>query len=534
MTVPGTLADAPLLERNETTIVHALLSVSDKTGLAPFAVNLVEHGYELLSTGGTAAVLREAGLPVRDVADITGFPEMLDGRVKTLHPHIHAGLLARRESAEHMAELEERHIRPIDMLVSNLYPFESTMARPHIDDGAKIEQIDIGGPAMVRAAAKNFQSVIVVTDPEDYGPLVDRLHERSTDTAYRRHLAAKAFAHVATYDSIVADFLRGPAPAGYPNELAIGMRLERKLRYGENPQQQAAAYRRIVARPKERGVLDATQLAGPELSFNNLLDADAAWRAAHIVPGVTVAIVKHTIPCGLATRADAEEAFDAALAGDPVSAFGGIVALNREVDVPVARRLISTRFDVVIADGFSKDALALMRTKKNIRILELPFEPGMTQPQPSPYDLRPIAGGLLVQDQDDAAISASTWTVATERQPTRDELSDLTYAWAAVRLVKSNAIVVARDRAVLGVGAGQPNRLESVDIAVRKAGMRAKGAALASDAFFPFADGLERAVAAGITAVVQPGGSVRDSDVISAANRAGVAMMFTGMRHFRH
>ena len=520
--------------RDESLTVQALLSVSDKTGLAPLASRLLALGYDLLSTGGTASTLREAGLPVRDVADITGFPEMLDGRVKTLHPHIHAGLLARRDDARHMRELREGGIQPIDVLVANLYPFESSLARPDFDDMAKIEQIDIGGPAMVRAGAKNFQSVIVIIDPADYSFIGDRLGAGEVDGAMRRDLAAKAFAHVAAYDALVAEFLRGTASTMFPVELPMALRHERNLRYGENPQQAAAAYRRITSESGEQGLLDATQLAGPELSFNNLLDADAAWQAAHISTRPTVSIVKHTVPCGLATRSEYDDAFDAALAGDPVSAFGGIVAFNGNVDITLAPRLTATRFDIVIARGFTADALALLVKRKYMRILGMPLDAGSGRAGRLPLDLRPIAGGLLVQEQDDATVEPARWTTVTERRPTDQELNDLAYAWSAVRLVKSNAIVLARDQAVVGVGAGQPNRLESVDIAVRKAGGRSKGAALASDAFFPFADGLERAISAGISAVVQPGGSVRDKEVIAAADRAGVAMMFTGVRHFRH
>lgn len=514
--------------------MQALLSVSDKTGLVPLAADLLGLGYDLLSTGGTAAMLRDARLPVRDVATVTGFPEMLDGRVKTLHPHIHAALLARRDDPEHMRELEERRIEPIELLVANLYPFASTVTRNDMDDVAKIEQIDIGGPAMVRAAAKNFASLIVITDPSDYGSLVELLRERTTDIAFRRHLAAKAYAHVSNYDSIVAAFLHGSTPTDFPSELSIPLRLERDLRYGENPQQRAAAYRRLSAEKPEPSVLDATQLAGPELSYNNLLDVDAAWWAASIDSDPTVAIVKHAVPCGLASRSNLGEAFDAALAGDPVSAFGGIVALSGKVDLAVAQRLIATRFDIVLAHEFSPDALALITTKRNIRVLEMYPAAAHDRLRQAPLDIRPIGGGVLVQDQDDAADDVSLWNVVSERQPTPQETADLHYAWTAVRLVKSNAIVVARDRALLGVGAGQPNRLESVDIAVRKAGERGKGAALASDAFFPFADGLERAITAGVSAIVQPGGSVRDNEVIAAADRAGVTMLFTGIRHFRH
>lgn len=514
--------------------MRALLSVSDKSGIVECARQLLDLGFELLSTGGTASALTDAGLPVLSVEDVTGFGEMLDGRVKTLHPHIHAGLLARRDAAQHMAQLDDRGIQPITLLISNLYPFEAAVGRVDLDDQDKIEQIDVGGPAMVRAAAKNFASVIVVTEPSDYELVLDRLRNSSVDVVLRRRLAAKAFAHVATYDCLVAEFLRDHAPDEFPLELPIGLRHERKLRYGENPHQPAAVYRLLSTAQQETGVLDATQHGGPELSFNNLLDADAAWRAVGLAAEPTVAIVKHTIPCGLATRSDLPAAFDAALAGDPVSAFGGIVALNGHVEEVTARRLLATRFDIVLAEGFSPEALALLGKRKNIRILQMGRALRLGEPERTPYDLRPIAGGILVQQQDYRSDDPSGWKVVTQRQPDGKELVDLSFAWDAARLVKSNAIVLAKDQSVLGVGAGQPNRLESVEIAVRKAAARAKGAALASDAFFPFADGVERAIDAGITAVIQPGGSVRDAQVIEAANRAGITMVITGVRHFRH
>lgn len=514
--------------------MRALISVSDKSGLVPFARHLLEFGYDLVSTGGTARSLTDAGLPVREVQDVTGFPEMLNGRVKTLHPHIHAGLLARRDVPDHDVQLKERGIEPIDLLVSNLYPFETTVGRPDVDDNARIEQIDIGGPAMVRAAAKNFASVIVITDPSDYANIAERLRHEDVDLALRRSLAAKAFAHVATYDSLVAEFLRSSTPDDFPLELAIGLRHERGLRYGENPQQRAAAYRRLSTGQREVSVLDAIQIGGPELSFNNLLDMDAAWRAVQISTDPTVSIVKHTIPCGLGSRAGLVAAFDAALAGDPVSAFGGIVALNRDVDGDAAQRLIQTRFDVVLAKGYAEDALVMLRKKKNLRIMQLDPVVPASSVERSSYDVRPIAGGMLVQDQDTGLDNKTGWMVVTEHQPDEKELRDLEYAWAAARLVRSNAIVLVSGRAIVGVGAGQPNRLESVNIAVGKAGECAKSAALASDAYFPFADGLERAIDAGITAVIQPGGSVRDKEVIAAADRAGIAMIFTGTRHFRH
>jgi phosphoribosylaminoimidazolecarboxamide formyltransferase/IMP cyclohydrolase len=512
--------------------VRALLSVHDKTNLIPFAKRLASLGFELVSTGGTATSLQNAGLLVTSVESVTGFPEMLDGRVKTLHPRIHGGLLARHDLPDHVAQLEAHGITPIDVLVSNLYPFETAVRDSAATDAEKIEQIDIGGPAMVRAAAKNFTSVIVVTDSGDYETIAAHLETGSVTPKLRRALAAKAFAHVSTYDSVVASFLQKDSDL-FPTEFSIGLHRDRMLRYGENPQQQAAAYRRLEPIPTTSGLLDAEHLGGPELSFNNLLDGDAAWRASQLFQEPTVAIVKHTIPCGLATREDLDLAYEAALAGDPVSAFGGIVALNRDVDVSTAQRLTATRFDIVIAPNYSEEALAVIRKRKNTRILRLTCSRTELSADAS-LDVRPISGGMLVQTQDNQSDDESGWKVVTSRPPSDTELEDLRYAWAAARLVKSNAIVLANDRSIVGVGAGQPNRLESVNIAVRKAAERAKGAALASDAFFPFADGLEQAAAAGISAVIQPGGSVRDAEVIAAAEAAGIAMVMTGTRHFRH
>lgn len=512
--------------------VRALLSVYDKSNLIPFAKKLVTLGFELVATGGTATALKGAMLPVTSVESVTGSPELLDGRVKTLHPRIHGGLLARRDRPDHLGQLESQGITPIDVLVSNLYPFEAAVQDMDAPDGDKIEQIDIGGPAMVRAAAKNFASVVVVTDPGDYERVATCLEQGGVPVKLRRKLAAKAFAHVATYDSLVASFLRDDA-AGFPDELSVGLRIDRSLRYGENPQQQAAAYRRLVPAGPESGILDAAQLAGPELSFNNLLDADAAWQAAQLQADPTVAIVKHTIPCGLASRDALVDAYDAALAGDPVSAFGGIVALNAPVDEATARRLAATLYHIVIAPDFTSGALDVITKRKITRVLKVSNHDSGGQGDRA-LDLRPITGGVLVQTPDTEADDETAWKVVTMREPTPEQMADLRYAWSAVRLVKSNAIVLAANSAVVGVGAGQPNRLESVDIAVRKAGERARGAALASDAYFPFADGIERAIRAGVTAVIQPGGSVRDAEVIAAAEAASIAMVMTGTRHFRH
>jgi len=512
--------------------VRALLSAYDKTGLVAFARTLSGLGYELVSTGGSATELMEAGLEVTPVEEVTGFPEMLDGRVKTLHPGIHAGLLARMDVPEHVATLLEHEISPIDVLVSNLYPFERAVQDPGLDFQQKIEQIDIGGPAMVRAAAKNFASVVVVTDPADYDRLTPMLANNEVDFAERRSLAAKAFGHISTYDSLVAALLRGDEPL-FPSELSVPLRKTCDLRYGENPQQAAAAYTMLTIGQRVTGPLNARQLHGKELSFNNLLDADAAWHASHMSSAPTVSIIKHTVPCGLATRDTLVDAFRSALEGDPVSAYGGIVSLNRPVDEHTAQLLSTVFFEVIIAPGYSGEALALLAKKQNLRLLELDAPGNVTSDGPS-RDYRPITGGMLVQTPDREIDDPRSWTVATEVAPSDDQMRDLEFAWKASRLVKSNAIVFARNSAIVGVGAGQPNRLESVAIASRKAGDRAKGAALASDAFFPFADGVEQAISAGITSIVQPGGSVRDEEVIAAANRAGIAMLFTRTRHFRH
>jgi len=515
--------------------MRALLSVYDKTGIIDLAQGLVDLGYELVSTGGTLAALTAAGIAATPVADVTGFPEILDGRVKTLHPAIHGGLLARRDLPTHAGDLAQHGIAPIALVAANLYPFAATVRAPGVPLLDALEQIDIGGPAMIRAAAKNFPGVVVLCDPADYERALAQLRQGGPDEHERRRLAARAFAHVAAYDTVVADYLRGATPgeAGFPEEISFAGRRERSLRYGENPQQRAAAYRRLVPGPEPVGVLDATQLAGKELSFNNLLDADAAWAAIAGFAQPAVAIVKHTIPCGLATRPQLADAFDAALAGDPVSAFGGIVALNRPLDGETAERLRHVFFEVVIAPGFAPEARQALARKRQLRLLEL-HAPADQGDQRCVLDIRPIAGGLLVQETDTAPDDEATWRVISERAPAASEWEDLRFAWHAVRHVKSNAIVLARERAVVGVGAGQPNRVESVAIAAKTAGERARGAALASDAYFPFADGVETAAAAGVTAIVQPGGSVRDEEVIAAANRAGIAMVATGVRHFRH
>ena len=515
---------------------RALLSVYDKHGIVEFGRALVDLGWELLSTGGTLSTLQGADVPVTAVADVTGFPEILDGRVKTLHPRIHGGLLARRDLPGHLAELTAHEIAPIDLLAVNLYPFEATIAAPGVVLADAVEQIDIGGPAMVRAAAKNFAGVIVVTSPTDYTGILADLAADGVSDARRRALAAGAFALVSAYDSLVSAYLRGEqdAPLQFPAEWSVAGRHDTGLRYGENPAQRGAAYRRLSVIP-QTGVLDARQLAGKELSFNNLLDADAAWGAIQRLAamGPAVSIVKHTIPCGLAVRPSLADAFDAALTGDPVSAFGGIVALSIPVDEVTALRMSKIFFEVVIAPGFSDEAIDILGKRKNLRLLEMPAAPG-TDTGVTPIDIRVIRGGLLLQDADDAPADPTTWRVVTQARPSAADLEDLAFAWEAVRHVKSNAIVLTRDRTITGVGSGQPNRVASVGIAIARAGERAVGSVLAGDAFFPFADGVEAAIAAGVRAIVQPGGSMRDDQVIAAADLAGIPMLFTGVRHFKH
>lgn len=512
--------------------MRALLSVHDKTGIVEFARDLVDLRFELISTGGTFAELRDAGLPVIAVADMTGFPEILDGRVKTLHPRVHGGLLARRELREHMDQLREHAITPIDLLASNLYPFAETIAKSGVTEEEAVEQIDIGGPAMIRAASKNFHDVIVVTEPADYASIIHALRQGEVSQDSRRALAAKGFAHVAAYDNVVYEYL-SPTSETMPDHFSLTGEKFRELRYGENPQQRAAVYLRPGSSAIDQGVLSASQLSGKELSFNNMVDADAAWTALQRFSAPAATIVKHTVPCGLACRQTIASAFVSALEGDPVSAFGGIVALNRAVDPDTATRMADEFFEVIIAPGFDEEATQILSRKKQLRLLQ------MKAPEPAPrgarkFNVRVISGALLVQDEDSEPDEETAWQIVTKRQPTEQELRDLRFAWEVVRHVKSNAIVLAKDEMVLGIGAGQPNRVESVCIAVKKAGAKSSGAVLASDAFFPFADGLEEATRAGVSAVIQPGGSVRDQEVIAAADSATIAMIFTGVRHFKH
>ena len=524
-------------------IRRALLSVSDKAGLAELGAALAARGVELVSTGGTAKALRDAGLEVRDVSDLTGFPEMMDGRVKTLHPMVHGGLLAVRDDAEHAAAMAEHGIGAIDLVVVNLYPFAQTVARGAARDEV-IENIDIGGPSMVRSAAKNHAYVAIVTDPSDYPELLRALEENdgTTSLTFRKYLAAKAFAATAAYDSTIAQwFAFADQGKLFPDTLPLTMRRGPELRYGENPHQKAALY--LPMGPHTRGIAQAEQVQGKELSYNNYNDADAALELVAEFKGAGPAcvIVKHANPCGVATGATLLDAYREALACDSVSAFGGIVAVNEPLTAETAEAISSIFTEVVIAPGADEAARAVFARKKNLRLLLTGDLPDAARPGLS---LKSIAGGYLLQTRDNGRVSESDLKVVTKRAPTDRELADCLFAWTVAKHVKSNAIVYAKDGATAGIGAGQMNRLESARIAAWKARDAAEkagwaeprtiGSAVASDAFFPFADGLLAAVEAGATAVIQPGGSIRDEEVIAAADQAGLAMLFTGMRHFRH
>jgi phosphoribosylaminoimidazolecarboxamide formyltransferase / IMP cyclohydrolase len=520
-------------------IRRALISVSDKTGLTLFAAALAGRGVELISTGGTAEVLAAADLPVREVAAVTGMPEFLEGRVKTLHPAIHGGLLARRDRPDHLAALAERKIGRIDLLVCNLYPFAETVARGASREDC-IENIDIGGVALIRAAAKNHDGVTVVTDPRDYDRVLAELvaSDGEVTPVLRRALARKAYATTAGYDAAIAEWMARDEAEVLPESFAIAGRLAQRLRYGENPHQRAAFYRTGESRP---GVATARQLQGKELSYNNYADADAAFELVAEFRAPAVAIVKHANPCGVATGANLREAWEKALGCDPVSAYGGIVALNRRLDDKTAQMIGRRLIEVVITPDVDPEAAARLASRAALRLLVTGAVP---DPSRGGVVLRSVAGGILAQECDRATLDANALRVVTRRAPTEAEIADLLFADRVVKHVKSNAIVLARDGATVGIGAGQMSRVDSVRIAAEKAaeiGRAAgratpptQGAVLASDAFFPFADGLETAITAGVTAVIQPGGSVRDPEVIAAADAAGVAMVFTGLRRFRH
>jgi len=523
-------------------IRRALLSVSDKTGLLDLARALAARGVELVSTGGTAKALKDAGLTVVDVSDLTGSPEMMDGRVKTLHPKVHGGLLGIRDNVAHQAAMAMHGIRPIDLLVVNLYPFEATVERDASYDDC-IENIDIGGPAMIRAAAKNHADVAVVVDAADYATLLADLeaHDGGTTLALRRRLAAKAYARTATYDAAISNWFAETLQDEAPDYRAVGGRLAQALRYGENPHQHAAFYRTPGTR---FGVASAAQKQGKQLSYNNINDTDAAYECvAEFDPARTAAcvIVKHANPCGVAEGANLLEAYRKALACDTTSAFGGIVALNRPLDAEAAKAIVEIFTEVIIAPDASEEAIAIVAAKKNLRLL---LAGGLPDPRARGLTVKSVAGGLLVQSRDNAVVDDMTLRTVTQRQPTEAELRDLRFAFRVAKHVKSNTIVYAKDLATVGIGAGQMSRVDSARIAARKAQDAAaelklsapltKGSVVASDAFFPFADGLLVAIEAGATAVIQPGGSMRDDEVIKAADAHGIAMVMTGTRHFRH
>ena len=510
--------------------MKALLSVYDKTGIVEFARGLAGAGFELISTGGTHQTLaQEGGLPVRQVSEVTGSPEILDGRVKTLHPVVHGAILARRDVPGHMAELAEYGIGLIDLVVVNLYPFQATIRKPGVTLEDALENIDIGGPTMLRAAAKNFPSVAVVVDPSDYSWVAEKLAADGLSQEERRALATKAFRHVSQYDAAVTGYLdvSSEEADSLPGELTLSLNKLASLRYGENPHQQGALY--VPAEGGAGGIAHAQQLHGRELSYNNLMDADAAWRTVSDFAETTVAIIKHTNPCGLASHQDQAEAYERAYQGDSVSAFGGIVGYNRRLTAQAARAMDPVFYEVVVAPEYEPEALDILKKKRNLRILAVgPSTGGLD------YDLRPITGGVLVQAPDALDEDPATWETATDRPPTDAEMRDLAFAWKAAKHIKSNAIVFAKDLTLVGMGAGQPNRVVSVHLSGRAAGDKAAGSVLASDAFFPFPDNIELAAQAGVTAIVQPGGSIRDAEVIEEANKHKLAMVFTGVRHFRH
>jgi len=514
-------------------ISRALISVSDKTGILELAAKLDSLQVELLSTGGTAKLLRENGLRVRDVSDLTGFPEMLDGRVKTLHPKVHGGLLAIRSNPQHQAAVKEHGIEYIDLVIVNLYPFEKTAAKPGVTLEELIENIDIGGPSMLRSAAKNFEDVTVLVDAADYAGVLEELDKTggSISRETRARLARKAFATTAAYDSAISTTLQKIAGAEFPEALHLNYRKVMDLRYGENPHQKAALYRNPVT--AGRGLAAAPQLQGKELSYNNLVDLEAAWRLVQEFTDPTTVIIKHTNPCGVATGVTLVESYQRALEVDPVSAFGSVIAFNRAVDGPTAEELSKLFVEAVVAPGFEASALERLAGKKNLRLLDMSATAG----DEIGFQLKAVGGGLLVQTSDTLPAQPEQWKCVTERQPSAEELEALIFAWRIVKHVKSNAIVYARAGVLVGVGAGQMSRVDSVKLGASKARElkhAVEGAVLASDAFFPFPDGVEEAARSGITAIVQPGGSVRDSEVIAAANQHGITMVLTGVRHFSH
>ncbi|WP_408998216.1 bifunctional phosphoribosylaminoimidazolecarboxamide formyltransferase/IMP cyclohydrolase [Syntrophus buswellii] len=518
-------------------IKRVLISVTDKAGIVEFARGLVSYGVEILSTGGTAAQLRQSGLSVRDVSDYTGFPEMMDGRLKTLHPKIHGGLLALRDQESHQEAAKSHGIDMIDMVVINLYRFEDTVSREGCSLEEAIENIDIGGPTMLRAAAKNYRFVSVVTDPSDYDRILEEMkgHDGRISEATNFDLSVKTFQLTARYDAAISNYLGkltpyGSAPKEFPDTMTVQFEKAQDLRYGENPHQRAIFYREH--RPFPASIANARQLHGKELSYNNIMDSDAAWNMVSDFSLPAAVIMKHANPCGAATTSkDLADAYQKAMATDPISAFGGIVALNRTVDSATAEEILKTFLEVVIAPGFDENALDLLKAKQNLRMLQIPseFTAGSLG-----YDFRRVVGGLLVQERDRDPFDVRKARVVTRRTPTEEEYQALDFAWRVVKHVKSNAIVFTTKDQLVGVGAGQMSRVDSVKIAMMKAMLPTKGCVLGSDAFFPFRDGVDMAAEAGITAIIQPGGSMRDEEAIQAADEHGMAMIFTGTRHFKH
>ena len=507
---------------------RALISVSDKTGLVEFGRKIAELGWEIVSTGGTARTLEEAGIKVTEISRVTDFPEILDGRVKTLHPKVHGGILA-KNTPEHFQVLKEQGIVPIDLVVVNLYPFQQTIARPGVSLDEAIEKIDIGGPTMVRAAAKNYQRVAIVVNPQKYGEILSELEEKGEiSIATRERLALEAFQHTAQYDAAIANYLAGKfTNEQFPEQYIVVGQKKQDLRYGENPHQKAAFY--VFPGNTQGTIAGARQLQGKELSYNNIVDIEAAWTLVQEFEQPAACIIKHTNPCGTALGENLVEAYQRALAADPVSAFGGIIGLNRQVDKETAEKIAETFMEAVVAPGFAPDALEVLKKKQNLRLLEI--EPVQEQ---SEYWLEKVSGGFLVQDLDKKTVNLEELQVVTEKKPTAAELEELLFAWKVVKHVKSNAIVVTKDRQTIGVGAGQMNRVGAANIAFKQAGEKVQGAVLASDAFFPFRDTVDAAAKAGIKAIIQPGGSIRDEESIQACNEHGITMVFTGVRHFKH
>jgi phosphoribosylaminoimidazolecarboxamide formyltransferase/IMP cyclohydrolase len=514
--------------------MKALLSAYDKTGIADFASVLADAGFEIVSTGTTHKIISEAGTPVTYISDVTGFPEILDGRVKTLHPNIHSGILARRDIPEHVLELAEHQIDRIDVVVGGLYPFVETIRKPNVTLKDALENIDIGGPTMIRAAAKNFPSVIVVVDPSDYNWITQRIQERKDDHIgadlltfdERKSLALKAFRHVAQYDTAVSRYLSdGDLLSG--SQFTVGFDKISDLRYGENPHQAGSVYSDPLS---TGGIVNAERLHGIDMSFTNYLDADAAWTAVSDFAQPAACIVKHLNPCGFAVHDDQPTAYKRALEGDPVSAYGGIVAYNRPVTATTAKAMRGVLYHIIVAPDYEPEALEILKKRKQARILKVASTTGTLDD----YDLRFVTGGALLQTADKIDEDPSIWNVATRRAPTDQELADLAFAWRVSKHIKSNTIVLATDNTLVGMGAGQPNRVTSIGLAIKIAGEKARGSAMASDAFMPFADNIEMAAKGGVTSIAQPGGSLRDDEVIEAANKEGMAMVFTGVRHFKH